>query len=152
MYLMSGKKGKVLKVIRKENKLIVEGVNIRKRHNKDTGVGQKSPGGYWFGPSPVQYASVALLDPTTGKPTKVSTRIEEKEVDGKKVLIKYRVARKSGAVIEKQPPQINLEKRKRVSPMDTKPVAALKKTFNPDTLNPLKTASLEHKEVFLQEE
>jgi len=144
-----GKQGKVLKVFHKTNRLVVEGVNLRQRTSKRDVTG--SPRNFFMAPSPVHYSRVALIDPTTKKPTKISIKLEEKIVNGEKVKVKVRVAKKTGAVIEKPTPDINREKRHRVSPKDTPPELALKKTFNPDTLNPLKLASLEHRQMIQEE-
>lgn len=85
-----GTKGKVSQALPKENKVIVEGVNERKKHIKPDA---SNPEGRIITIyAPISVSSVALVDPKTGKPTKVGYRIE----DGKKV----RVAKKSGEVIK----------------------------------------------------
>jgi len=145
-----GKKGKVLKVLRKRNSVIVEGINVTRRRKKgfamdkedvvpdpNTGVKVSTPG-FYRGHSPVNVRRLSLIDPKTGRPTKVGYRI----IDGKK----ERVARKTGNIIPKPPPDINTDKRKRVGPKDTIASVALQKTFDPITLNPLKAISLQHKE------
>ena len=85
-----GKTGKVRTVLPKENRVIVEGLNIVKRHTKARGPGQ--PGGIIEKEAPLHISNVAIADPSTGKPTRVGFRIEE---DGSKV----RVAKASGQVI-----------------------------------------------------
>jgi large subunit ribosomal protein L24 len=83
-----GRTGEVLKVMPKENKLIVAGLNIRIRHTKPT---QADPqGGKKPFEAPLHISNVAIAD-KNGKPTRV--RFEMK--DGKKV----RVAVKSGQVL-----------------------------------------------------
>jgi large subunit ribosomal protein L24 len=85
-----GKTGKVLKALPKENKVIVEGVNVNKKHVKPS---QANPKGSIKEINlPIDVSNVALLDPKTNKATKVGYT----EVDGKKV----RVAKKSGEIIK----------------------------------------------------
>ncbi|TAL49320.1 50S ribosomal protein L24 [Patescibacteria group bacterium] len=84
-----GKKGKVLKALPRTLKVIVEGVNVKKVHRRPTRAGQK--GQVIDKTAPIAAAAVMILDPKTGKPTRIGYR----EVGGKKV----RVAKKSGNVI-----------------------------------------------------
>ncbi|WP_236607723.1 50S ribosomal protein L24 [Sandaracinus amylolyticus] len=85
-----GTKGRVLRVIREEDRVIVEGVNRVKRHTKPT---PKNPsGGIIEKEAAIHISNVMLVDAKTDKPTRV--RFAEK--DGKKV----RVAVKSGANID----------------------------------------------------
>ena len=82
-----GKTGEVLRAMPKENKVVVQGVNLVKRHTKPS---QTNPGGIVTKEAPINVSNVAFVK--DGKPTKVGY----KNVDGKKV----RVARKTGAVID----------------------------------------------------
>ena len=85
-----GRTGTVMKVLPKDGKLIVQGVNVAARHRKPT---QTNPqGGIDRSPAPMAICKVAVADPKDGKPTRV--RFEEK--NGKKV----RVAVKSGETID----------------------------------------------------
>ncbi len=85
-----GQTGTVQKVLPKEGKVLVEGVNVMTRHRKPS---QANPqGGIDRMPAPMAISKVAVADPKDGKPTRV--RFEEK--DGKKV----RVAVKSGETID----------------------------------------------------
>jgi len=85
-----GKTGKVLKVLPKENKVVVEGVNGAKKHVKPS---QANPQGSVKDINlPLDASNVALVDPKTGK----ATRVGYKMVDGKKV----RIAKKSGTEIK----------------------------------------------------
>ena len=85
-----GKTGTVAKVLPKDGKVVVEGVNMIARHRKPT---QQNPqGGIDRYEAPMHIAKVAVADPKDGAPTRV--RIEER--DGKKV----RVAVKSGETID----------------------------------------------------
>lgn len=82
----AGKKAKVLTVFPKENRVLVDGLNLKKRHMRAKKRGEK--GQMIDMPHPIARASVALVDPKTGK----ATRLGAKEVNGKKV----RIAKKSG--------------------------------------------------------
>jgi large subunit ribosomal protein L24 len=83
-----GQKGSVLKVLPKENRVLVEGINLVKRHTKAT---QQDPqGGIKTKEATVHVSNVALVD-KNGKPTRVGFK-----VDGDK---KVRVAKTTGEVI-----------------------------------------------------
>ncbi|MGI4793326.1 MAG: 50S ribosomal protein L24 [Janthinobacterium lividum] len=86
-----GKRGEVLTVMPKDNRAVVQGVNIAKRHTKASGMGQ--PGGIIEKEATIHLSNIALIDPKTDKPTKVGFRVLD---DGRKV----RVSRSSGDVIE----------------------------------------------------
>jgi len=85
-----GKQGRVKRVIAETNKVVVEGVNLVKRHTKATA---QRAGGILEIEAPLQASNVMPVDPQTGKPTRVRVKVQ----DGKKV----RVA-KSGAEIVAQ--------------------------------------------------
>jgi large subunit ribosomal protein L24 len=78
----------VLEVFPKENRAIVDQVNIVKRHTKPT---QNSQGGIIEKPASIHISKLMLVDPKTGEPT----RVGRKEVDGK--LVRY--SKKSGEII-----------------------------------------------------
>lgn len=84
-----GKKGQVVEVIREKQRVIVEDVNIVKKHRKPT---QNEPGGIVEIPAPIHISNVMLIDPKSGEPTRVGRRQE----DGKSV----RYAKKSGEIIK----------------------------------------------------
>lgn len=90
-----GKQGHVLAVITETNRVIVEGVNIVTKHQKagqtDRGA---STGGIITQEAPIHISNVALVDPSTKKPTKVGYKIEKDAKTGKST--KTRVARKTG--------------------------------------------------------
>ena len=86
-----GKTGEVTKVLVQENKVIVSGINMAKRHTKPS---QESAGGIISKEMPIQISNVAYVDPKTNKPTRLSIKIDK---DGHKV----RVAKKSGEVVDK---------------------------------------------------
>ena len=82
--------GTVLRVDPKENRVVVQGVNVRKRHRKPS---QANPeGGIISFEAPIHASNVMLLDPSTGEPTRVRSAVGE---DGKR----QRVAARSGKVI-----------------------------------------------------
>jgi large subunit ribosomal protein L24 len=85
-----GKKGEVLKVFPKENRALVTGVNVVKRHQRQTA---KVQGGIVNKESPVHLSNLAHVDPKTGDPTRIGFKILG---DGRKV----RFAKKSGEVID----------------------------------------------------
>ncbi len=86
-----GKTGRVLSVLAKENKAIVEGVNMV---SKSTKPNAKTPqGGIIKREAPIHISNLAVVDPKTKKPTRVGFRVNE---DGKKV----RYAKKSGEEIK----------------------------------------------------
>lgn len=84
-----GKKGEVLRAIPTEDRVVVQGVNVAKKHTKPT---QFAPGGIESVELSIHVSNVALADPKTGKPTKVGFKIGK---DGKK----SRVARATGETI-----------------------------------------------------
>ena len=68
-----GRQGIVAKVLRATNRLLVEGVNMKKRFTKPS-PGSGEPGATVTRPGPVHYSNVALVDPVTKQPTKVARR------------------------------------------------------------------------------
>ncbi|MDF9867553.1 large subunit ribosomal protein L24 [Bacilli bacterium PM5-3] len=86
-----GKQGKVLKVLRKENRVVVEDVNKVTKHLRPTNANPE--GGTQVIEAPIHVSNVMLVDPKTKKPTRVGIEIK----DGKKV----RVTKKSGSVLDK---------------------------------------------------
>lgn len=87
-----GKRGKVLKVYPDVSRVIVEGVNIIKRHTRPN---QKNPqGGIIQREAPIHLSNVMLLDPKTNEPTRVGTRVVKDEGTGRKGRL--RVSRATG--------------------------------------------------------
>jgi large subunit ribosomal protein L24 len=84
-----GRTGEVLSVQPKDDKAIVRGVNLIRRHQKQS---QTQEGGIISKEAAIQLSNLAIADPKDGKPTRVGFRFEK---DGKKV----RVAKRSGEVI-----------------------------------------------------
>jgi large subunit ribosomal protein L24 len=86
-----GKRGDVLRVFPDENRVIVQGIHVARRHTKQR-LGE--PGGIVDKELTIHVSNVAQIDPQSGKPTRVGYRMLG---DGRKV----RVARRSGEVIDK---------------------------------------------------
>jgi len=85
-----GKRGKVIKIDREKNKVVVQGINLVYRHMKPSRRNQQ--GGRLSKEMPVAVSNVALIDPSTNKPTRVGVRYLP---DGTKELF----AKKSGTAI-----------------------------------------------------
>ena len=86
-----GKTGVVLTALPKKDRVLIEGVNIVKKHTKPN---QANPqGGIVSQEAAIHVSNVMLLDPKSGEPTRVGYKVE----DGKKV----RVAKKSGEKLDK---------------------------------------------------
>jgi large subunit ribosomal protein L24 len=84
-----GRTGEVMSVSPKDSRAIVRGVNLIRRHQRQT---QNQEGGIITKEAPIHLSNIALADPKDGKPTRVGFKFER---DGKKV----RVAKRSGEVI-----------------------------------------------------
>ena len=85
-----GRSGEVKSVNPTDRRAIVAGVNLVKRHTKQT---QQTEGGILSKEAPIQLSNLAIADPKDGKPTRVGFKILD---DGRKV----RVAKRSGEVID----------------------------------------------------
>ena len=84
-----GKEGKITKTLKNENRVIVEGVNIVKKHKKGNG---QETGGILEVEAPIHVSNVMLIDPKTKKRTRIGHTIEKDK--------KVRVAKKSGEKID----------------------------------------------------
>lgn len=90
-----GRSGKVLKVFPKTSRIIIEGINLRKRHTKPN---SKSPqGGILEKEAPINSSNVMILDPKSNKPTRIGAKIILDEKTGKKKIA--RVSKTSGEMI-----------------------------------------------------
>jgi len=85
-----GKRGEVERVIPRENRVVVGGVNVRTRHARPT---QNNQQGLYTFAAPIHVSNVMLVDPGSGEPTKVGYRITD---SGEKI----RVAKGSGEDID----------------------------------------------------
>ncbi|PYI50129.1 50S ribosomal protein L24 [Paenibacillus flagellatus] len=86
-----GKKGRVIAAYPRENRVLVEGVNMVKKHQKPN---QQNPqGGILNQEAPIHVSNVMLIDPKSGQPTRVGYKVLD---NGTKV----RIAKKSGEAID----------------------------------------------------
>ena len=85
-----GRTGEVVQVMPKEERALVRGVNMVKRHQRQT---MNQEGGIIQKEAPIQLSNLALADPKDGKPTRVGFKILD---DGRKV----RFAKRSGDLID----------------------------------------------------
>ncbi len=85
-----GKTGEVIRVLRKDKRVLVQNVNMIKRHTRPS---QFNPGGIVEKEAPLHISNVAHIDPKTDKPTRVGYRVTD---DGRKI----RFARRSGEPID----------------------------------------------------
>ena len=86
-----GKEGVILKAFPKKDRVIVEGMNMMKKHQKPSTMNPQ--GGILETEAPIHVSNVMLIDSKTGEPTRVGFKVE----DGKKV----RVSKKTGEVLDK---------------------------------------------------
>lgn len=92
-----GKQGKVLEVLIEQNRVIVQGVNYVTKHTRvgQTQRGTKTGGLETF-EAPIHISNVAVVDPSTKKPTRVGHRVEEQTKDGVTRTVRVRYSKKSG--------------------------------------------------------
>ena len=88
-----GKGGKVLRVLA-EDRLIVEGVQVVKKHVRATQQGQQA--GIVSVEDPIHRSNVMVIDPETKQPTRVGVIVKQEARDGKVKTVRVRVAKKSG--------------------------------------------------------
>jgi len=84
-----GRSGEVVRVMPKDDKAVVRGINMMRKHQKQS---QSQEGGIISKEAPIHLSNIALTDPKDGKATRVGFEIK----DGKKV----RIAKRSGATID----------------------------------------------------
>ena len=87
-----GKQGRVIKVFPAEQKVLVEGVNLKTRHVRQ-GQTQGSAGGIETVEAPISLSKVALVDPDTKKRVRVGFREDTVERDGRTRTVRVRVTR-----------------------------------------------------------
>ena len=85
-----GRSGEVVQVMPREDRALVRGVNMVKRHQRQTA---NQEGGIISKELPVHLSNLAIADPKDGKPTRVGFKVQP---DGKKI----RIAKRSGAEID----------------------------------------------------
>ena len=95
-----GKTGLVIEVIPENDRVIVEGINMVTKHVKagQTARGTTT-GGIETVEAPIHISNVALVDPTTKKPTRIGAKVETVTKNGVKKTVRTRIARKSGKEI-----------------------------------------------------
>lgn len=89
-----GTEGKIIEILTDKNRAIVEGANLVKKHTKPSAANPN--GGIIEKEAGIHISNLALIDPKTGKPTRVGRKVVE--VDGKKKIV--RIAKKSGEEIK----------------------------------------------------
>ena len=85
-----GRSGEVIKVMPKDDKAVVSGINMVRRHQRQT---QTQEAGIISKEAPIQLSNLSIADPKDGKPTRIRFEVQK---DGTKV----RVAKRSGEVID----------------------------------------------------
>lgn len=116
-----GKQGLVLKVVRKRNSLLVEGINMKKRIIPAT---QEYRGAMVTQESLLHYSRVQLVDPTTGKRTRVQRKFQEGE--------KVRVATATGVIIPKPDSLKKMSRPRKINEItDTPTQYVMEKTYEP---------------------
>lgn len=92
-----GKRGKILRAIPKEGRVVVEGLNVVKRHTKPRGMGK--PGGIIEMEAPLEVSNVMLICPTCGRASRTGKRFLE-ELDHKGRPRKVRFCKACDATID----------------------------------------------------
>ena len=85
-----GKEGKITSIFKKDNRVVVEGVNVVKKHVKGNG---QTAGSINEVEAPINASNVMIIDPKTKKPTRIGHKIDK---DGKKI----RVSKKSNSSLD----------------------------------------------------
>ena len=91
-----GKEGKILSVDKKNNRVLVEGVNMVTKHSKPSA--QNQQGGIIHQEAPIHASNVAYLH--KGKATKLGVKLDKEERNGKEKTVRLRVAKSTGEVID----------------------------------------------------
>ncbi|CAJ1972108.1 unnamed protein product [Sphenostylis stenocarpa] len=124
----NGETGTIKRVIRSQNRVIVEGKNLVKKHIKQ---GQGHEGGIFAVEAPIHASNVQVLDPVTGKPCKVGVKYLE---DGTKVRVSRGIGA-SGSIIPR-PEILKIRTTPRptvLGPKDTPMDLVLEKTYDAKT-------------------
>ena len=94
-----GKQGEVLAVDRERNRVLVKGVNMVTKHKRvqtTEGANGRTTGGIEIAEAFIHISNVALIDPSTKKPTRLGSRVETVNRNGVKKTVRVRVAKSSG--------------------------------------------------------
>ncbi|KAL8138974.1 hypothetical protein V2J09_004975 [Rumex salicifolius] len=123
-----GETGVIKRVIRSQNRVIVEGKNLVKKHVKQ---GQGHEGGIFSVEAPLHVSNVQVVDPVTGKPCKVGVRYLE---DGTKVRVSRGIGASESIIPRPEILKIRATPRPTVAgPKDTPMDLVLEKTYNSKT-------------------
>jgi large subunit ribosomal protein L24 len=89
-----------LSIDKEKNRVIVDGLNLVKKHIRRTETSKGVPdGGIVTEPAPIHISNVALIDPSSKKPTRIGAKVETVTVNGKSKVVRTRIAKKSGKEI-----------------------------------------------------
>ncbi len=91
-----GKEGKIISVDRKNDRVLIEGVNMITKHAKPSASNQQ--GGIVHQEAPIHASNVMYIH--KGQPTRLGMKVEEEEKDGRTKKVRYRVAKSTGEVID----------------------------------------------------
>ncbi|KAG5592418.1 hypothetical protein AABB24_014522 [Solanum stoloniferum] len=123
-----GETGVVKRVVRSQNRVIVEGKNLVKKHIKQ---GQGHEGGIFTVEAPLHVSNVQVVDPVTGKPTKVGIRYLE---DGSKVRVSRGIGASGSIIPRPEILKIRTTPRPTVAgPKDTPMEVVMERTYDPKT-------------------
>lgn len=123
-----GEMGVIKRVIRSQNRVIVEGKNLVKKHIKQ---GQGHEGGIFTVEAPLHASNVQVLDPVTGKPCKVGVRYLE---DGTKVRVSRGLGTSESIIPRPEILKIRTTPRPTIAgPKDTPMDLVLEKTYDAKT-------------------
>eukprot|EP01095_Lingulamoeba_sp_RSL-Kostka_P012894 TRINITY_DN520_c0_g1_i1.p2 TRINITY_DN520_c0_g1~~TRINITY_DN520_c0_g1_i1.p2 ORF type:complete len:174 (+),score=51.58 TRINITY_DN520_c0_g1_i1:219-740(+) len=112
-----GERGKIVKVYKKKNKVLIEGVNLVKKHQKGN---EESKGTIISKIAPVHYSNIQLVDPSDNRPCRIKYEFK----DGKKI----RVSKRTNTIIPK-PTEFQVRITPKDSPKDTTSENVLKVTY-----------------------
>ncbi|CAN4128035.1 unnamed protein product [Withania somnifera] len=123
-----GETGIIKRVVRSQNRVIVEGKNLVKKHIKQ---GQGHEGGIFTVEAPLHVSNVQVLDPVTGKPTKVGIRYLE---DGSKVRVSRGIGASGSIIPRPEILKIRTTPRPTVAgPKDTPMEVVMERTYDAKT-------------------
>ena len=91
-----GLQGRVIAVHTETDRVLVEGVNRITKHTRAGGQRGVNTGGIQVQEAPIHVSNVMVVDPETKKPTRVKTRVETQEREGRNKTVRTRVAVRSG--------------------------------------------------------
>jgi large subunit ribosomal protein L24 len=95
-----GKTGTVLSIDKEKNRVIVDGLNLVKKHVRKTETAKgATDGGIVTEPAPIHISNVALVDPSTKKATRIGAKVETVTVNGKSKIVRTRISKSSGKEI-----------------------------------------------------